>query len=65
MRVGQVADRGFDGFVGEVLVYDRELSEVEVGALDEYLQRKWKCGAFRERPEGGAADGSGGGARGR
>ena len=38
-------DRGFDGLIGEVLVYDRELSDEERVGLNRYLSTKWKTAA--------------------
>ena len=34
-------ERGFDGMLGEVIVYDRELSYKEIEGINEYLQNKW------------------------
>lgn len=34
--------RGFDGLIGEVLVYDRELEHDERSNLFHYLSTKWK-----------------------
>jgi len=32
----------FDGFIGEVILYDRALSAFERGEIEEYLSKKWK-----------------------
>uniref|UniRef100_A0A7S2MMN3 Uncharacterized protein n=1 Tax=Zooxanthella nutricula TaxID=1333877 RepID=A0A7S2MMN3_9DINO len=37
-------DWGFDGLLGEVLVYDRELAEHEVQEVNTYLTQKWGIG---------------------
>ena len=35
-------NRGFDGLLGEVIVYDRPLDHTEVGELQQYLGAKWE-----------------------
>jgi hypothetical protein len=38
---GILADSYLDGFVGEVLVFMRDLSDTEMGAVNNYLNAKW------------------------
>jgi aminopeptidase C len=35
------SDRFFDGYIHEIIVYDRYLSNSEISAIEEYLQDKW------------------------
>ena len=34
----------YQGFIGEILLYDRELSALEIQAMHNYLQSKWNLG---------------------
>lgn len=43
--------RGFDGLIGEVLTYDRELAKDEVLELSAHLSRKWATGLHRRADE--------------
>merc|ERR1712060_519902 len=47
-RIGG-GDRGFDGLLGELLVYYRELSLEEVQELHQYLSLKWGVSAVAPR----------------
>jgi len=59
-------DRGFEGLMGEVLVFDRELTTVEVERMDHYLAEKWLVGVEKKETAIAAEElgAGGGGARG-
>lgn len=56
----EMTDRCFAGGFGEVIIYDRELSEAEVDGIEAYLQRKWMLpmcalhASFSLSPDGGS-----------
>jgi hypothetical protein len=42
--IGVPVEQALDGFIGELMIYSRALSAVEIGRLSDYLSRKWGIG---------------------